>query len=213
VGPEHEVHLREALEQGRALLLRHAASDPEDPPGRRLLPGAQHTEVAVEPVLRLLADGAGIHQQQIRLLQRVGRAVAVVMEQVRDLPGVVDVHLAAEGAQGEALGNVHRGLLAHRAGAGPRLAQPPAGPGRPAPGPQVTLAEGWRTRWISWPRPGPGRRVDKSRLTSPGRAGMMVPTRVPSNDSGGFWSGGGLDISARNVQPLTPHHLSTALPL
>ena len=53
----------------------------------------------------------------------------------------------------------------------------------------------------------------KYRLTCASRPAYCAcrSEEEPSRQSG-LWSGGGCDISNRNVQPLTPHHLSTALP-
>ena len=71
---------------------------PSTRPGGRAPPGAQRAEVARQPVLGLLADRAGVDEQQIRVVERVRRPPARVMEQVLDLLRVVQVHLAAVGA-------------------------------------------------------------------------------------------------------------------
>ena len=65
VGPEHEVDLGEAREQRVALLLGDAAADPEQAPRAQRLPFAEPAEVAVEAVLGLLADRAGVDHQQV----------------------------------------------------------------------------------------------------------------------------------------------------
>ena len=67
VRAEHEVELREAAQQRVALLLRDAAADAEHAPRRaRAFHARSSAEVAVEPVLGLLADRAGVDQQQVR---------------------------------------------------------------------------------------------------------------------------------------------------
>ncbi len=111
VGPEYEVHMAEAREQRIALLLGHAAADPEQPARAQSLPFAEASEVAVEAVRGLLPDRAGVDHQEIGALLLAWGLVARVEEQVGDLVRVVGVHLAPEGADcegsdGHAQGNL-----------------------------------------------------------------------------------------------------------
>ena len=59
---------------------------------------------AVEDFLfGLVADGAGVVQNQVGLLDRLHLAVALVHQRANDLFRVMDVHLAAEGFEVEGL--------------------------------------------------------------------------------------------------------------
>src|SRR5262249_38796583 len=78
------------------------AGDADEPARPLRLPGPQRAELAVETVLRLLADRAGIDHQQVGVVLLLRAGVARVVEQVRDLLRVVDVHLAAVRADAEA---------------------------------------------------------------------------------------------------------------
>ena len=63
--PEHHVHVGRPLDYGLAFLARHAATDADDhaaPRGLELTPAAELRE---EFFLRLLADRAGVEQQEI----------------------------------------------------------------------------------------------------------------------------------------------------
>jgi hypothetical protein len=103
VGAEDEVDLVEAAQQGVPRLLGHTAAHREDPAGAGLLPSPQLAQIAIEPMLRLVADRAGIDDQQVGLVQALGGNVALVAKQVRDLLRVVDVHLAPIGAHQDPL--------------------------------------------------------------------------------------------------------------
>ncbi len=117
VGAEHEVDLGEARQQGVSLLLRDAAADAHDAAGAGLLPGAQQAEVGVETVLGLLPDRARVHQQQVGRVLAARRAEAVMVQEIRDLLGIMGVHLAAVGpdpepAAARAAGRVRAGAHA-----------------------------------------------------------------------------------------------------
>ena len=71
------------------------AHDADDSTGALRLPLAQEAEIAVEPVLGLLADRAGIDEEQIRGVRVAALAPAGVQQEVAELLRVVDVHLAA----------------------------------------------------------------------------------------------------------------------
>jgi hypothetical protein len=115
VGAEDEVHLAEATQDPVALLLRHAARHPEDPSGAVGLPAAQQAELAVEAMLRLLADRAGVEDQEVGVVQVGRRPVAGMVEEVRHLLRVVDVHLAAVRADQEARHRRHGRPSEHQA--------------------------------------------------------------------------------------------------
>ena len=54
-------------------------------------------------LLGLVADGAGVVEDEVGLLDRFDLAVALGNERADDLFGVMDVHLAAEGLEVERL--------------------------------------------------------------------------------------------------------------
>ena len=65
VRAEDDVDPRRALDQRAAVLLRQAAADGDLHAGMGVLDRAQVTEVAVEPVVGVLADGAGVEDDQV----------------------------------------------------------------------------------------------------------------------------------------------------
>ena len=67
-------------------------------PGRAALTGAQLAEVAVEPVVGVLAHRAGVEHDDVGRLALRRAPVARVLEQAGQPLGVVHVHLAPEGA-------------------------------------------------------------------------------------------------------------------
>ena len=85
-----------------ALLLRDAADDGE------LLALLLQPLVVVQPVedllLGLIADGAGVVEDQVGLVHGLHLAVALADERARDLLGVMEVHLTAEGLNEKRLG-------------------------------------------------------------------------------------------------------------
>ena len=56
------------------------------------------TEVAVQPVVGVLTDAAGVEDDHVGVVDVVGRHQAVGFEDAGQALGVVLVHLAAEGA-------------------------------------------------------------------------------------------------------------------
>jgi hypothetical protein len=103
VGPEDEIEMREAAEQRVAHLLGDTASDAHDAPRPLALPLAQLAEVAVELMLRPVPDRAGVDHEDVRLGLARTRFETGIRQQRRDLLRVMDVHLAAVGADGVAL--------------------------------------------------------------------------------------------------------------
>ena len=91
--------MRGALENLFAFLLGHAAEH------AKLLALGQQLLVVGETMkdflLRLVADGAGVVENQVGLLDRFHLAVAFVHQRANDFFRVVDVHLAAEGFEVE----------------------------------------------------------------------------------------------------------------
>ena len=102
VGTEDEVQVGDLAEELGFLLLRHAATDGEKCPALGL-----HRPVAAEGgehlVLRLLPDGAGVEDDQVRRLGGGRGLVADGGQRLAHPERVVDVHLAAEGVDEVAL--------------------------------------------------------------------------------------------------------------
>ena len=106
---EHDVdHVAVGLlEQRVAFLLRHAAGDGDERPAPGLL--AEHAQLAeprIELLLGVLADAAGVDDDDVGVALVVGRLVAGLLQQARHPLGVVDVHLAAERLDEVFLGHV-----------------------------------------------------------------------------------------------------------
>ena len=105
-----------------ALGLRDAACDGEQhlAPGAlaRLFQRAQPAELGIDLFGRLLADVAGVEDDQIGVFERRRRAIAERCQDVRHAGGVVDIHLAAESLDVELFRHglaVYRGLAGGRA--------------------------------------------------------------------------------------------------
>ena len=91
--------MRGALENLFAFLLRDAAEHAElFALGQQFLVVGQAME---NFLLRLVADGAGVVENQVGLLDRFYLLVSFVDERADDFFGVMDVHLAAEGFEVE----------------------------------------------------------------------------------------------------------------
>ncbi len=98
VGAEDNVYPRRPAQHGVAVFLRQAATDRDLHVGIGALARGQMAEVAVQPVVGVLADGAGVEHHDVGL-GTVGRPpVAGRFQQTRQPLGVVDVHLTAVGA-------------------------------------------------------------------------------------------------------------------
>ena len=98
---EDEVQPGEAPQQPLALLLRDATSDPDDAVRTLGLLFQEAAELGVELVFGLLANRAGVDNDDVRGVGFHSRLVARVVQQVRHLLRVVLVHLAPEGANVE----------------------------------------------------------------------------------------------------------------
>ena len=99
VGADHDVDPGCAFADRPAVLLREAPGHDDPHPRVRLLQRPEMPEVAVEPVVRVLADRAGVEHHDAGVGRLLGRHVAVGREQAGDPLGVVLVHLAPEGAE------------------------------------------------------------------------------------------------------------------
>ena len=111
VGAEYDVDVRRPS-GGRAspVLLGQAAGDHDlalPPVGRAgVLPALQVAEVAVQLVVGVLPDAAGVEDDDVGVVERTGRHQPVLLEQAGDALGVVLVHLASEGADDVAAGSM-----------------------------------------------------------------------------------------------------------
>src|SRR5207248_2770318 len=95
-GAEGDVHLRVELEQPLALRLGIAAADRDHRVGVLTLACDRVTEVRRELRVRLLADRAGVEDEDVRLLLDRSLADPELLEHALDPLGVVSVHLAPE---------------------------------------------------------------------------------------------------------------------
>ena len=95
-GPERDVHERVLLEDALALSLGVASAHRDHPLGVALLQDARVAEVRREPGIRLLADRAGVEDEDVRVLRLDCLAETELLEHALDPLGVVRVHLAPE---------------------------------------------------------------------------------------------------------------------
>ena len=99
VGADHDVDPRGALADRRAVHLGEAPRDHDPHPRVPLLQRPEVPEIAVQAVVRLLADRARVEHDDRGVRSVLGRDVAVRGEQPGDPLRVVLVHLAPEGAE------------------------------------------------------------------------------------------------------------------
>ena len=107
---EHHIHPGSLLDDLALILLRQTAPDGDLHPRVRLLDRNQVTEVSVEPIVGVLANGTGVEDHHIGLLALGHRHIARILEQASQTLRVVDVHLAAVSA------HLIRPTKAHRPG-------------------------------------------------------------------------------------------------
>jgi hypothetical protein len=100
-GAEDQVHVGRALLDGPLPELRHAPHHADEEPGPSRFEPLECAELGVDLVLRLLADGASVQQDEVGVLGGVGELVALVLEEAGHPLRVVLVHLAAVGDQVE----------------------------------------------------------------------------------------------------------------
>ena len=107
---DHQVDDRRAAHDLGALGLGHAAGHRDDGvlalAAALLLHLADAAEVGIDLLGRLLADVAGVEEDEVGLLHRGRLGKAVRRQQLRHALGVVDVHLAAERLDEDLLGAV-----------------------------------------------------------------------------------------------------------
>ena len=98
-----EVDPRRAAADGLPFLLRHAAAHADPDAVALLLELAQPAEVREDFLLRLVADRAGVEQDEVRLRLIVDAAVAAQLETAAEALAVEIVHLTAPGFDEEGL--------------------------------------------------------------------------------------------------------------
>ena len=108
---DDDVDERRALDQQLALGLGDAAGDRQQHVARRPLAPrvaqpAQPAELGKDLLRGLLADVAGVQDDQIGIVGPRPRPIAVSCQRLRHTIGIVDVHLAAVGLDEEFLGHV-----------------------------------------------------------------------------------------------------------
>ena len=96
---EHQVYVVVGVFHlvGHDLLLRHAAAEADDLIGLCGLRVAEAAKVAVDPLFRVLADGAGVEQDHVRLLLVARELIAHLAQHAHEHLAVGHVLLAAEG--------------------------------------------------------------------------------------------------------------------
>jgi hypothetical protein len=102
VGAEHDVHPGCPVDDGGTVLLSQAAADRNLHGGVLDLGRAKLTEVAVQLVVGVLPDGAGVEHDDVRGLRRIGDPgdvdIAGGLQQAGKPLGVMNVHLTPVGA-------------------------------------------------------------------------------------------------------------------
>ena len=98
-GPERHVDLRVQVENAVLLSFGEAAADRDHEVGVLPLPGPGVAEVRRELRVGLLANGAGVEDDDVGIVLRGSLAKAERFEHPLDALGIVAVHLAAEGGQ------------------------------------------------------------------------------------------------------------------
>ena len=107
--PHHEIDRALAPEDFFSFGLRDAAGDRDRDAAslkrRLVLHLADAAEFRIDLVGRLLADVAGVEDDQVGVVRRRGLDVALGGQRVRHTMGIVDVHLAAVGLDVELFGH------------------------------------------------------------------------------------------------------------
>ena len=104
VGAEHHVDVRRPLPHQVAVLLGEAAGHHDLEAGALRLERLQVAEGAVQLVVGVLPDAAGVEDDDVRVLGTLGLGQPVGLEEAGDAQRVVLVHLAPEGADGVGAG-------------------------------------------------------------------------------------------------------------
>ncbi len=100
---DDHVDERRPLEDRRLILLGHAPEHADRDLGLRLLEPSDAAEGAVDLVLGVLADGAGVVEDRVGLVDVVGEGVSLAAQLGDDELAVQDVHLTADGLDVELL--------------------------------------------------------------------------------------------------------------
>ena len=97
VHAEHEVHIGVALAQlfHHMLLVGHAAAQADHQAGLFLLQALERAHIAENALLGVLADGAGVEEDEVGVFGLVAQAVADIHQHTLDALAVVDVLLTA----------------------------------------------------------------------------------------------------------------------
>ena len=95
---EHDVDPRGLLQDGAAILLGKTAADSDLHSGTTRLDRCQMREVAVQLVVGVLPDGAGVEDHQVGITIVGCADITGLFEETGNTLGVVDIHLTAVGA-------------------------------------------------------------------------------------------------------------------
>ena len=95
VSAEDDVDERRLLDDGVTILLRQAPTDRDLHVGVRLLVRGELAEVAVQLVVRVLADRTRVEDDKIRIGSALRLRIPGVLEQTGQSLGIMDVHLTA----------------------------------------------------------------------------------------------------------------------
>ncbi len=96
-GAAHEVDVGHAFHEGGSVAFGHAADDADDEGGVGGFAVFECAESGPDFLFGLFADGAGVVEGDVGIIEGGGEGVAKGTELVLDELGVEDVHLAAEG--------------------------------------------------------------------------------------------------------------------
>jgi len=105
VGAEHDIDMTGPLADRVPVLLGETSADHDLETRSGGLDRLEVTEGAVELVVGVLADAAGVEDDDVGVIERGGGLHAVGLEQPGDALGVVLVHLTPEGADQVLLGH------------------------------------------------------------------------------------------------------------
>src|SRR5262249_36921686 len=95
-GAAHDVHVRGAAEDLLLVLLGHAAQNADDLRRVPLLVGAQTAERAVDLLLGVLADRAGVEEDHVGVAGVVNQLIPLAAQAPHHQLAVEHVHLAAD---------------------------------------------------------------------------------------------------------------------
>ena len=153
VGAEDRAHVRGPLEDELTILLSEATPNGDLQAWVLGLQGLQVTEIAVELVVGVLPDAAGVEDDHVGRGDVVDALHALGCEERGDPLGVVLVHLTPEGADDEPPGIGHQWRIRHRSWS-PTPSDSPAG----GPGTAATVRAKPTAKFLDpWGRPSPSR--------------------------------------------------------